>query len=143
MYRNLASSERVTLNLSGGGDICKYYVSGGFYNEGSIFRNAGDVYDYNSSIHYTKFNFRANMDFSVTPTTTFNVNLANIYESSWGPGATTSDIWGYALTPLQMHFLWNILMVLFLHQVQPVVVIHGICWYIPVIVSKVGIQPNH
>ena len=96
MYRNLASSERVTLNLSGGGDICKYYVSGGFYNEGSIFRNAGDVYDYNSSIHYTKFNFRANMDFSVTPTTTFNVNLANIYESSWGPGATTSDIWGYA-----------------------------------------------
>ncbi len=31
MYRNLASSERVTLNLSGGGDICKYYVSGGFY----------------------------------------------------------------------------------------------------------------
>ena len=47
------------------------------------------------------------------------------------------------LTPLQMHFLWNILMVLFLHQVQPVVVIHGICWYIPVIVSKVGIQPNH
>ena len=31
------------------------------------------------------------------------------------------------LTPLQMHFLWNILMVLFLQQVQPVVVIHGIC----------------
>ena len=96
MYRNLASSERITLNLSGGGDICKYYVSGGFYNEGSIFRNAGNVYDYNSSIHYTKFNFRANMDFSVTPTTTFNVNLANIYESSWGPGATTKDIWEYA-----------------------------------------------
>lgn len=93
MYKDLASSERVTLNLSGGGDICKYYVSGGFYNEGSIFRNAGDVYDYNSSIHYTKFNFRANMDFSVTPTTTFNVNLANIYESSWGPGAKIEDIW--------------------------------------------------
>ncbi len=37
------------------------------------------------------------MDFSVTPTTTFNVNLANIYEKvRGGPGATTSDIWGYA-----------------------------------------------
>lgn len=96
MYKNLASSERVTLNLSGGGDICKYYISGGFYNEGSIFRNAGNVYDYNSSIHYTKFNFRANMDFAVTPTTTFNVNLANIYESSWGPGAKVNDIWNTA-----------------------------------------------
>lgn len=96
MYKDLASSERITLNLSGGGDICKYYISGGFYNEGSIFKNAGNVYDYNSSIHYTKFNFRANMDFSVTPTTTFNVNLANIYESSWGPGAKVNDIWTQA-----------------------------------------------
>lgn len=96
MYRNLATSERVTVNLSGGGDICKYYVSGGFYNEGSIFRNAENLYDYDSSIHYTKFNFRANMDFAVTPTTTLNVNLANIYESSWGPGEATNNIWMYA-----------------------------------------------
>ncbi len=95
LYKNMATNQRVTLNVSGGGDICKYYVSGGFYNEGSIFKEADNLYDYDSSIHYNKFNFRANMDFSLTPSTTFNISLANIYESYWGPGADTDNIWMY------------------------------------------------
>lgn len=96
MYRNLAMSERVAINFSGGGDICKYYVSGGFYNEGSIFRSAANIYSYDSSIHYNRFNFRANMDFSITPTTVLNASLANIYEGSWGPGTNAASIWSYA-----------------------------------------------
>ena len=95
MYKNLATNQRVNLSVTGGGDIVKYYVSGSFYNEGSIFKSAGNIYDYNSSIHYNKFNFRANMDFSLTTSTTLNINLANIYEKSFGPGSTTDNIWGY------------------------------------------------
>lgn len=95
LYKDLATNQRVNLSVTGGGDIVKYYVSGSFYNEGSIFKSAGDVYDYNSSIHYNKFSFRANMDFSLTPSTTLNINLANIYEKSFGPGRATGDIWSY------------------------------------------------
>ncbi|MEG1616831.1 MAG: TonB-dependent receptor [Bacteroidales bacterium] len=95
LYDDVANNQRVNLNVNGGGDIVKYYIAGSFYNESSILKDAGDRYDYKSSINYNKFNFRANLDFKVTPTTTLNVNLANIYEKSFGPGSTTDNIWQY------------------------------------------------
>jgi TonB-linked SusC/RagA family outer membrane protein len=98
LFDDLAETQRVNLNISGGGDLIKYYVAGSFYNEGSIYRNAGNIYGYNSSIRYNKYNFRANMDINVTKSTTLNVNLSNIYEKKFGPGFadSDSDIWTYA-----------------------------------------------
>jgi len=98
LYRNVAYNQRVNASVTGGGDVARYYISGSFYNESSIFRNAGDIYDYNSSINYNKFNFRANVDVNLTKTTVLNVNLANIYEKSFGPGSETSNIWSYAFS---------------------------------------------
>lgn len=96
LYKNNAYNQRANVDISGGGDICKYYVSGGFYNESSIFKNAGNLYNYDSSLHYNKFSFRANMDFSLTKTTTLTVNLANIYEKSTMPGTDKGEIWKHA-----------------------------------------------
>ena len=97
LFDDMAESERVNLNISGGGDIVRYYVAGSFYNENSIYKNAGNIYGYNSSLRYNKFNFRANIDLNVTPSTVLNLNLANIYEKSFGPGYGDDDksIWSY------------------------------------------------
>lgn len=97
LYKNLADKERVSLSISGGGEIARYYISGGFYNESSIYRDAGDTYDYNSSINYNKFNFRANIDLNLTKSTVMNLNLANIYEKSFSPG-TDQNIWSWAFS---------------------------------------------
>lgn len=48
----MAANQRVNLNITGGSDIVKYYVSGAFYNESSIYKNAGNIYGYNPSIRY-------------------------------------------------------------------------------------------
>lgn len=99
MYNDLASNQRVNLSITGGTDIVKYYISGSFYNESSIFKSADNLYDYNSSVHYDKFNFRANVDLAVTKSTTLNLNLANIYEKRFAPGDDDENnnnrIWGY------------------------------------------------
>ena len=97
LYKNLANQERVNLSISGGGEVARYYISGSFYNESSIYRDAGDVYDYNSSVNYNKFNFRANIDLNLTKTTVMNLNLANIYEKSFAPG-TDQNIWTWAFS---------------------------------------------
>ena len=86
LFDNMAENQRVNLSITGGSDIVKYYVSGSYYHENSIYKNAGNIYGYNSSLRYNKFNFRANVDVNVTPSTLLNVNLANIYEKSFGPG---------------------------------------------------------
>lgn len=97
MFNDLAQNQRVNLSVTGGGDVVKYYVSGSFYHENSIYKSAGNMYGYDSSIRYNKFNFRANMDIKVTPSTTMNINLANIYEKKFGPGFgdNDSEIWNY------------------------------------------------
>ena len=97
MFNDLASNQRVNLSVTGGGEIVNYYISGSFYHENSIYKTAGNLYGYDSSIRYNKYNFRANVDVKVTPSTTLNVNLANIYEKSFGPGFGDDDssIWSY------------------------------------------------
>lgn len=97
LFDDMAANQRVNLNITGGSDIVKYYVSGAFYNESSIYKNAGNIYGYNPSIRYNKFNFRANVDLNLTKSTVVNFNLANIYEKSFGPGFgdTDADIWSY------------------------------------------------
>lgn len=98
LFDDMAANQRVNLNITGGSDIVKYYVSGAFYNESSIYKNAGNIYGYNPSIRYNKFNFRANVDLNLTKSTIVNFNLANIYEKSFGPGHADNDseIWSYA-----------------------------------------------
>lgn len=98
LFDDMAANQRVNLSITGGGDNIKYYVSGSFYNESSIYKNAGNIYGYDSSIKYNKFNFRANIDLNLTKSTVLNVNLANIYEKSFGPGYGDNDnsIWSYA-----------------------------------------------
>lgn len=95
LYKNFASNQRVNANVSGGGSIARYYVAGSYYNEGSIFKEDKSN-DYTSSINYNKINFRANLDINLTQSTILNVNLANVYEKKFSPGASLDDIWGYA-----------------------------------------------
>ena len=93
LFKDFAYNQRVNASVTGGGEIARYFISGSFYNESSIYRNAGNIYDYDSSINYNKFNFRANVDLNLTKSTVLNVNLANIYEKSFAPGS--NEIWGY------------------------------------------------
>lgn len=90
LFDDMAENQRVNLSITGGGDIVKYYVSGSFYNESSIYKNAGNIYGYDSSINYNKFNFRANIDLNLTKSTVLNVNLANIYENRSVPDLVTT-----------------------------------------------------
>ena len=98
MYKDIASNQRVNVSVSGGSDIVRYFVSGSFFTESSIFKNAGNIYDYDSSISYNKFNFRANVDINLTPSTVLSLNVANIYETRVSPGTSTGNIWSWAFS---------------------------------------------
>jgi len=98
MYKKLAMNQRVNASVSGGSEIVKYFISGSYFSESSIFKNAGNVYGYDSSIKYNKFNFRANVDINLTESTVLTLNLANIYETRVSPGTSSGTIWNYAFT---------------------------------------------
>lgn len=79
MYRDISTSTRANVNVSGGSKNVRYYVAGSFYTEGSIFNpSIGTQYD--PSMRYDKFNFRTNIDIDVTSSTELNLSLSNQYE---------------------------------------------------------------
>jgi TonB-linked SusC/RagA family outer membrane protein len=99
IYKKSTTSQRVNLNVTGGGPIVKYYVAGSFYNENGIF-NASET-DYNPEMKWTKYNFRSNLDINLTRSTVLNLNLSTQYDVKNRPRGS-GDLWvnTYIVSPI-------------------------------------------
>ena len=96
LYKDLSFNERVNVNVTGGGNTAKYYISGGFYNEDGLFAR-DNMKEYNTSVFYRKFNFRSNVEVQLHKYTKRNINLATTFERKNEPGTAASKIWDYAV----------------------------------------------
>ena len=96
LYKDLSFNERVNVNVTGGGNTAKYYISGGFYNEDGLFAR-DNMKEYNTSVFYRKFNFRSNVEVQLHKYTKLNVNLTTTFERKNEPGTAASTIWDYAV----------------------------------------------
>lgn len=85
------SNQRITLNLRGGAERVRYFVSGSFYNESGIFDSQTEN-KYDANIGYSRYNIRSNIDMDVTKTTKLSVDISGQYSNRQQPGATTDQI---------------------------------------------------
>lgn len=80
IFKQRTTSDRLNVNVTGGGDIVRYYVSGSYLSENGIFKpNKSPNYD--PSVNYDKINFRSNLDIKLSPSTELALNLSNQYET--------------------------------------------------------------
>lgn len=94
LLKDWTHNERVTLNLRGGSERVKYFVSGAFYNEAGIYDSkAIDKYDAN--INLSRYNIRSNIDIAVTKTTDLSVDMSGQYLESTYPGYSADDIFSH------------------------------------------------
>lgn len=84
-------TERITLNVSGGSEKARYFVSGAFLNQDGMFKQFGGV-SFNNNINVKRYNFRSNVDINVTKTTLLGINIAAILEDRNYPATSTGDI---------------------------------------------------
>jgi len=75
MIRPIGLSQNYNINISGGNDIVKYFASVGYQNDGDNY-NIGKQADFDPRYYYKRYNWRSNLDFKLTKTTTFSVNIA-------------------------------------------------------------------
>ncbi|MBO4820620.1 MAG: TonB-dependent receptor [Prevotella sp.] len=76
MFKNYTFSYNTNLNLSGGTKAVKYFVAFDFQNEGDMTRIWDNRQGYEGGYSYNRLNVRSNLDFQITKTTQFKVNLA-------------------------------------------------------------------
>ena len=91
MLKRRTMKERYTLNVRGGSEKAKYFVSGAYFNEEGFFKN-DPKNRYNNNIGLKRFNLRSNIDMEVSKTTRVTVDLSGQYLLTQYPGTGTSTI---------------------------------------------------
>ena len=76
LFKKYTFSYNTNLNISGGTKFVKYFVAFDFQNEGDMTRIWDNRQGYEGGYSYNRLNVRSNLDFQITKTTQFKVNLA-------------------------------------------------------------------
>ena len=88
LLKDMAQDYRINLSVRGGGNKARYFGSLAYQTVADIFDGAS--YDnrkgYESEFSYDRFNFRSNIDFDITNTTEFSVNLGGFLGIQQTPG---------------------------------------------------------
>lgn len=110
LLKNGAMSYRATLNLSGGGQNARYFVSGSYLDEGGMYKVDKSLNeDYNTNSNNKRWNYRMNADIDVTRTTLLQVGIGGSLKKMNESGMTSHEIWNSILnqTPTSMPIMYS------------------------------------
>ncbi|WP_046246723.1 SusC/RagA family TonB-linked outer membrane protein [Hymenobacter terrenus] len=87
------------LNINGGTEKVRYFMSAGFFTQGGQFNNTDIVKEYDANRNYKRYNFRSNFDFDVTKNFKLAVDVSSQTENLRGTnnlanGSGTGNIGG-------------------------------------------------
>jgi TonB-linked SusC/RagA family outer membrane protein len=97
LFKDYAMSYNANINVSGGTKFVRYFTAADFVHEGDLFKVWDNGRNYNSGYGYNRLNVRSNLDFQLTKSTVFKVNLAGSNGAKKSPwGQTNSSDWAVA-----------------------------------------------
>ena len=103
IFKKSASQQNMNVDIAGGSQKLKYFVTGGFFSQNGLTRNFEDPYgEVDTDYFYRRFNFRTNLDFDVTPTTKVRVDMTSRFMNINQPNSAnaTAEIYNFQnMTP--------------------------------------------
>ncbi len=78
--RDFAFASRNNLSITGGSDLVNYFATIGHAFEGDAFKRGDFDLPYSSQNNFQKLTYRTNLDFNISPTTTFSTDFAGRFE---------------------------------------------------------------
>ena len=100
MFRKAFLQTKNNINISGGSDKVRYFVSLGYMFQNGLLKNIPGV-DYDNNYTYNRYNYRANLDFKLTETTDMRFNISGVIGDTHEPYTDRDNIW--TLTMLWAH----------------------------------------
>ena len=93
VLRNTSFKTQHNLNISGGSEKVKYFVSSGLLFQDGVIKDFHQ--DYNNNFAYTRFNYRANLDIDLTKSTLFSINIGGWFSKQNQPkgSKTAGGLW--------------------------------------------------
>jgi TonB-dependent SusC/RagA subfamily outer membrane receptor len=108
LFNKYTINQKFTIDVSGGGQIATYYVSGGYDHDTGLLK-VDKRNNFNNNINIDRFNIRTNVNIKITPTTTLDTRIAGRFEQYTGPYSNTSDIFYGVMTsnPVDFPFVYE------------------------------------
>jgi TonB-linked SusC/RagA family outer membrane protein len=101
MFRKAFLQTKNNINISGGSDKVRYFVSMGYMFQNGLLKQIPDV-TYDNNYAYNRYNYRANLDFKLTETTDMKFNISGVIGNTREPlNSNRDNIW--MLTMLWAH----------------------------------------
>ncbi len=88
VMKKQTSQTQHNLNISGGTEKVKYFVSGGFFKQSGLF-NGDLVPDFDANRIYNRYNFRSNFNFDITKRLRMSMDISSQSENISGSNAST------------------------------------------------------
>ncbi|MGQ8336971.1 TonB-dependent receptor [Sunxiuqinia sp. A32] len=95
IFSEFGHNNRINMNVSGGTDIAKYYLSLGYYDETGLFKTE-KTSTYNTSIRYRRYNFTSNLSLKILKNTQLDFGASGWISNGNYPGTRSVDIWNAA-----------------------------------------------
>jgi TonB-linked SusC/RagA family outer membrane protein len=101
VYKKYSTLTNVNLNVAGGGDNVRYFVSGSYYDQEGPY-NVRRLNNYNPDLSFKRYDFRTNLDINITRTTLMQMNLDAMLVNQRFPGISAGNIWylTFSTTPV-------------------------------------------
>lgn len=96
--RDHSYGNNVTFSARGGGEYVRYFTQLNYLNDNGILKPTSENDGYSTQFKYSKLNIRTNLDITVSPTTTVQLNLFGNFSEHNRPGTTTDNIFAALYT---------------------------------------------
>lgn len=110
LLRDGAMSYRANLNINGGGQTARYYVSASYLREDGMYKTDQSLKnDYNTNAIYERWNYRLNTDMDITKTTLLKVGVSGSLAKRNSPGLGDSYVWDslFGYSPISTPVLYS------------------------------------
>jgi TonB-linked SusC/RagA family outer membrane protein len=92
LMKDYSMSQRVNLNIRGGGNIARYYVAAAYTKDGGILK-VDPRNNFNNNINLDIYTLRSNVNIDVSKTTELKVSLDGTFEDYSGPLSSGSSMY--------------------------------------------------
>lgn len=94
LFKSTAMAYNPNINISGGTKVVKYFASIDFLHEGDLFREYETGRGYKGGYGFNRVNVRSNLDFQITKSTVFKMNISGSHGEKKSPYNVADDSFG-------------------------------------------------
>lgn len=94
LFKKTAMAYNPNINISGGTKVVKYFAAIDFLHEGDLFREYETGRGYQGGYGFNRVNVRSNLDFQITKSTVFKMNISGSHGEKKSPYNVADDSLG-------------------------------------------------